>query len=42
MKELIIVLLGFMMLFCASFVEAVEFTGPQRGLPSLVMLSTPT
>ena len=42
MKELAIAFLGLMILFSACPAEAAEFNGPQKGLPSLVMLSTPT
>jgi len=42
MKELLITVLGFVIFFCLSPAEAAEFAGPQKGLPSLVMLSTPT
>ena len=44
MKRKISVLLVFVsaLLFSACSSEASDFAGPQRGLPSLVMLSTPT
>ena len=42
MKELAIALLGFALLFSTCSAEAAQFTGAIKGLPSLVMLSTPT
>jgi hypothetical protein len=41
-KKWVMVLLGIALLFSACSAEASDFEGPRRGLPSLVMLSTPT
>jgi hypothetical protein len=41
MKIVITVLIGFAVLFSACFAEAVEFAATKKGLPSLVMLSSP-
>jgi len=41
MRIAIIILFGFIMLFSASLAEAAEFAATKKGLPSLVMLSSP-
>ena len=40
--ELVIALSGLALLFPACAAEAAEFAGAKKGLPSLVMLSSPT
>ena len=42
MKKLISAFFGFVLFFSASYAEAADFAAVKKGLPSFVMLSTPT
>ena len=42
MKESVAIILGILLLLSACPAEAASFSGAEKGLPSLVMLSTPT
>jgi hypothetical protein len=42
MKKAFTAFMGFIMFFSAVSAEAAEFIATKKGLPSLVMLSTPT
>ena len=42
MKALFTILIGLVLFFVAYPAEAADFAATKKGLPSLVMLSTPT